>query len=332
MPKGTNQKLKLLHILAYLMKNTDENHKVTMPDIIRYLDTCDITAERKSIYTDVEALRDFGIDVIGEKIGKNFYYYIGSRNFEIAELKILVEAIQSSKFITEKKSRELIEKLEKLVSVHESKQLQRQVYVSGRAKTINEAIYYNIDTLHNAIGTNKKISFQYAQWNVKKELELKRKGEFYVVSPWALLWEDENYYLIAFDSACQAIRHYRVDKMMNISSMDLLREGKESFEQFNIAEYGMKNFSMFSGEEEMVKLQVHKELIGVMIDRFGKDIMIVPAENDWFRIHVKVAVSSQFFGWVFGLGKNVKILGPEDVVEKMKNQLEELKSLYFHNV
>ena len=328
MPKGTNQKLKLIYIIKYLMENTDENHKVTMADIMRSLETYDITAERKSIYADLETLRDLGFDILGEKIGRNFYYYIASRDFEVAELKLLVDAIQSSKFITEKKSTELIKKLQGLVSVHEAKLLQRQLYVSGGTKAVNENIYYNIDALHNAIGANQKIQFQYFQWNVKKEMELRRNGEFYEVSPWALLWEDENYYLIAFDSVHQEIRHYRVDKMLKISSVNELREGKEYFEKFNLAEYSKKNFGMFAGEEEMVKLEVHNRLIGVIFERFGTDVMIIPADAEHFRVNVKVSVSNQFFGWLFGLGSDVKILAPENVVKRMKEELGNINKLY----
>ncbi|MBR5316733.1 MAG: WYL domain-containing protein [Lachnospiraceae bacterium] len=329
MPKGTKQKLKLIYIIKYLMENTDENHKVTMADIIRYLESYDITAERKSIYADLETLRDIGIDVLGEKVGRNFYYYIAGRDFEVAELKLLVDAIQSSKFITEKKSTELIKKLQGLVSIHEAKQLQRQLYVSRGTKTINESIYYNIDALHNAIGTNQKIQFQYFQWNVKKEPELRRNGEFYEVSPWALLWEDENYYLIAFDSVHQEIRHYRVDKMLKISSVKESREGKEYFEKFNLGEYSKKNFGMFAGEEEVVKLEVHNRLIGVVLDRFGTEVMIIPADEEHFRVNVRVSVSNQFFGWIFGLGSDVRILGPENVVSRMKEEMLKIQEFYF---
>lgn len=328
MPKGTKQKLKLIYIIKYLMENTDENHKVTMADILRYLEGYEISAERKSIYADIEAIRDLGIDVVGEKTGRDFYYYVVSRDFEVAELKLLVDAIQSSKFITEKKSSELIKKLQGLVSVHEAKQLQRQLYVSGGTKAINESIYYNIDALHSAIDANRKIRFQYFQWNVKKEMELRRNGTFYEVSPWALLWEDENYYLIAFDSAQQEIRHYRVDKMLKISSVNEPREGKEYFEKFNLAEYSKKNFGMFAGEEEMVKLEVHNRLIGVVLDRFGTEVMVIPADKEHFRVNVKVSVSSQFFGWLFGLGSDVRILGPENVVDRMKEELLKINQLY----
>lgn len=329
MPKGTKQKFKLIYIIKYLLENTDENHKVTMADILKYLESYDITAERKGVYNDIETIRELGIDVMGEKIGKNFYYYVADRDFEIAELKLLVDAIQSSKFITEKKSAELIKKLGSLVSVHEAKQLQRQVYVSGRAKTLNESVFYNIDAIHNAIGANRKISFQYFQWNIKKEMELRRNGELYEVSPWALLWEDENYYLIGFDSLNKEIRHYRVDKMLKISELDLVREGKEDFGKLNVADYSKKNFRMFAGEEEMVKLEVHNRLIGVIIDRFGTDVMIIPADEEHFRVNVKVSVSNQFFGWIFGLGSDVKILGPEDIVNRMKEELKKAMEQYF---
>ncbi|MBR5596732.1 MAG: WYL domain-containing protein [Lachnospiraceae bacterium] len=328
MPKGTRQKLKLLYLIKFLLEKTDEEHKATMPEILSYLEANEITAERKSIYADLESIRDLGIDVQGEKQGRGFGYYIGARDFEIAELKLLVDAIQSSKFITEKKSAELIKKLSGLVSIHEAKQLKRQVYVSGRAKTVNESIFYNIDTLHNAIEENKKIIFQYFQWNTKKEMELRKNGSFYEVSPWALVWEDENYYLVAYDALEKEIRHYRVDKMLKIDTLNLSREGKEHFERFNIAEYTKKSFGMFAGEEEMVKLLIHKSMIGVMIDRFGRDIMIVPIDEEQVRVNVKVAVSDQFLGWVFGLGSKIKIQGPQNVVDKMKNQVEVLQKLY----
>ena len=329
MPKGTNQKYKLVYIIKFLLENTDENHKVTMPQILSYLEANEITAERKSIYDDIDAIQELGIDVQKEKVGRNFYYYVVSRDFEMAELKLLVDAIQSSKFVTEKKSQELIKKLGRLVSVHEAKQLKRQVYVAGRAKALNESIFYNVDAVHNAIEENKKINFQYFQWNTKKEMELRKNGRFYEVSPWALLWEDENYYLVAFDAMADEIKHYRVDKMLNISCMDLAREGKERFEKSNVAEYTKKNFGMFAGEEETVKLEVHNRLVGVILDRFGRDIMMIPADKEHFRVNVRVSVSNQFFGWLFGLGDGVKILGPENVKEKMKEEIEKIQKMYF---
>lgn len=329
MPKGTNQKYKLIYIIKYLLENTDENHKVTMPQILAYLEANEITAERKSIYDDIDAIQELGIDVQKEKVGRNFYYYVVDRDFEMAELKLLVDAIQSSKFITEKKSQELIKKLGTLVSVHEAKQLKRQVYVAGRAKAINENIFYNVDAIHKAIEENKKVRFQYFQWNTKKEMELRKNGDWYEVSPWALMWEDENYYLVAFDRVAGKIKHYRVDKMLKMSSMDSDREGREIFEQSNVSEYTRKNFGMFAGEEETVKLEVHNGLVGVILDRFGTDTMIIPADKEHFKVNVRVSVSNQFFGWIFGLGDGIKILGPENVKMKMKEEIEKIQKFYF---
>ena len=329
MPKGTNQKYKLIYIIKYLLENTDENHKVTMPQILAYLEANEITAERKSIYDDIDAIQELGIDVQKEKVGRNFYYYVVDRDFEMAELKLLVDAIQSSKFITEKKSQELIKKLGTLVSVHEAKQLKRQVYVAGRAKAINENIFYNVDAIHKAIEENKKVRFQYFQWNTKKEMELRKNGDWYEVSPWALMWEDENYYLVAFDRVAGKIKHYRVDKMLKMSSMDSDREGREIFEQSNVSEYTRKNFGMFAGEEETVKLEVRNGLVGVILDRFGTDTMIIPADKEHFRVNVRVSVSNQFFGWIFGLGDGIKILGPENVKMKMKEEIEKIQKFYF---
>ncbi len=237
MAKSSNQKLKLLYLIKILSEQTDDNHSITLHGIQSALNAYDINAERKSLYDDIEALRNYGIDVIGEAKGKSYEYHIGERQFELAELKLLVDAVQASKFITVKKSSQLIKKLEGLTSIHEARQLQRQVYVADRIKTMNESIYYNVDILHNAISRNIKIRFQYTQWTVSKELEMKKNGELYEVSPWALSWDNENYYLVAFDSAAAIIKHYRVDKMMKLTLTDEKREGRDYFEQFHIAAY-----------------------------------------------------------------------------------------------
>lgn len=253
MGKTEHQKLKILYILELLYEQTDEKHAVRMRDIIAYLNQKGISAERKSIYRDLEMLQDFGVDILREQEYRGGYY-IGSRDFELAELKLLVDAVQSSKFITQKKSRELIHKLEKLVSVYEAKQLQRQVVVTNRNKTINENIYYNIDMIYNGISGDVKIRFQYFSWNIEKEMELRRDGAFYEVSPLVLSWDDENYYLIAYDEEDKIIKHFRVDKMLKISLTRKKREGLKQFETFDIASYSKKTFGMFAGEEETVTL------------------------------------------------------------------------------
>ena len=328
MPKGTNQKFKLYRLAQIMRERTDDDHYITMPEIIAALGEYEITADRKSIYTDLKDLEVLGIEVEGEPAGKGYHYHVVSRPFELPELKLLVDAIQSSKFITEKKTNTLIRKLEKLVSRYEAMKLQRQVYVSGRIKTMNESIYYTVDAIHNAISENKKIRFQYYQWNVKKEMELRREGAYYCVSPWGLSWDDENYYLVGYDSEAGEIRHYRVDKMLHIRMMEEAREGREHFQKLDMADYAKKSFGMFGGKEEKVKLLVDNSLAGVMIDRFGKDIIMVPGKGEHFTVNVTVHVSSQFLGWIFSLGEKVKILGPEEVIQAMRREGERLTEQY----
>ena len=328
MAKSENQKLKLLYIRKFLLEQTDKDHRVTTAQIIDELTKHEIKAERKSIYDDIECLRSFGMDIKRVQKDRTYSYYVANRPFELPELKLLVDSIQSSKFITEKKTNTLIKKLEKLVSKYDAQRLQRQVYVSGRIKTMNESIYYTVDAIHNAISENKKIKFQYFQWNVKKEMELRHGGAWYHISPWGLSWDDENYYMIGYDAEAQLIKHYRVDKMLHIRMSDESREGKEHFKKLDMADYAKKSFGMFRGKETSVKMLVNNSLAGVIIDRFGKDVMMIPEDEDHFRVNVDVHVSKQFLGWVFSLGEAVKIIGPDEVVEQMRGEARRLMEQY----
>lgn len=328
MPKGSNQKLKLYYLAKVMLEQTDEDHFITMPQILAALSEYGVTADRKTIYQDLRDLDNLGIEVEGEPIGNRYHYHVIGRQFELPELKLLVDAIQSSKFITAKKSNELIKKLETLVSKYEAQKLSRQVFVSGRIKTMNESIYYTVDAIQNAIAENKKITFQYYQWTIKKEMKPRRDGMRYQVSPWALLWDDENYYLVAYDTEAKTMKHYRVDKMLHISMIEEAREGKEIFAQIDMAQYSKKSFGMFGGKEEQVKLLVENSLVGVIIDRFGKEIMIIPVDQDHFSVYVDVRLSNQFLGWIFGLGEQVKIVGPQEVVLKVQKEVERLKRQY----
>lgn len=328
MPKGTNQKFKLYRLAQIMMKKTDEEHYITMPEIKEALAEYDITADRKSLYNDLRDLEILSIEVEGEQDGNRYRYHVVNRPFELPELKLLVDAIQSSKFITEKKSNSLIKKLETMVSEYDAQKLQRQVYVSGRIKAMNESIYYTVDAIHNAISENKKIRFQYFQWNVKKEMELRHGGAYYHISPWGLSWDDENYYLIGYDSDAEQIRHYRVDKMLRIQMSKEDREGREHFKKLDMADYARKSFGMFRGEEQQVKLLVNNRMAGVIIDRFGKEVMMIPADADHFRVSVEVHVSPQFLSWIISLGDDVKIIGPEDVVERMREEIRRLSRQY----
>ena len=311
-----------------MLEKTDEEHYITMPEIMEELATYDVTADRKSIYTDLRDLSVLGVEVEGESVGNRYHYHVVSRPFELPELKLLVDAIQSSKFITEKKTNILIKKLEKLVSKYDAQKLQRQVYVSGRIKTMNESIYYTVDTIHNAISENKKIKFQYYQWNVKKEMELRHNGAWYHISPWGLSWDDENYYLVGYDSDAEKIKHYRVDKMLHIKLSNESREGKDYFKKLDMADYAKKSFGMFGGKEQTVKLLVKNSLAGVIVDRFGKDVMMFPADEDHFTVNVGLHVSRQFLGWIISLGEDIKIAGSDEVVEQMKTEVGRLMMQY----
>lgn len=328
MPRGTNQKYKLYYLAKIMIEKTDMSHYLTMAEIMEQLARYEVTAERKTIYNDLKDLEKFGIEIEGEPVGKTFHYHVISHQFELPELKLLVDAIQSSKFITERKSRDLIKKLESFVSEHEAKQLQRQVFVSGRIKTMNESIYYNVDEIHRAIAENKKIRFQYYQWNVKKEMEFRHGGEYYHISPWGLSWDDENYYLVGYDSDAGKIKHYRVDKMVHIRMSDDAREGKDNFNRLDMAAYAKKSFGMFGGEEQHVKLHVHNDMVGVIIDRFGKDISIIPVDKEHFTVNVDVHVSMQFLGWIISLGDKVKIVGPDTVVAQMDGIIDRMIGQY----
>ena len=328
MPKGKNQKLKLYRLYEYLLRMTDEDHAVTMPQIKEELERYDITADRKSLYSDIEETSVLGIKVEGYQEGRGYYYHVVEKQFELAELKLLVDAVGSAKFISEKKSKELIKKLENFASIYEARELQRQVVTSGRVKTMNESIYYNVDEIHRAISENRRITFKYWKWNLNKEMELKKDGQLYEVSPWALAWDDENYYLIAYDEKAQKIKHYRVDKMKTITTTENRRNGRELFERFDVAAYTKRSFGMYGGEKEKVKLRVKNYLVGVIIDRFGKDISLHEDDGEHFTVNVDVNLSAQFFAWVFGLGDGIEIIGPKSAREGMKQQIEAVGAGY----
>ena len=324
---GAEQKMKILYLMKIITEQTDENHIMSANDLAAALAVYGISAERKSIYSDIEALQTFGMDIVQQK-GANAGYYLAGREFELAELKLLVDAVQSSKFITGQKSKELIRKLAKLASKSEASQLNRQVFILNRPKTGNETIYYSVDDLHRAISVNRKITFQYAEWTEKKKLHLKHDGAYYIVSPWALTWDDENYYLIAYDEKAEVIKHYRVDKMLHINLLDQERLGEEHFKNFDLAAFAKKTFGMYGGRDESVTLTCCNELAGVILDRFGSDIMMIPSDRDHFHVNVTVSVSRQFFGCVTGVGSKMQLDGPVQVRQEYLDYLKEILENY----
>jgi predicted DNA-binding transcriptional regulator YafY len=316
MQKTEKQKMKLLYLMKLLVEQTDEDHPLTIAQIIDELAKNGIHAERKSIYADINALREYGLDITSRK-SKTTGYFIASRTFELPELKLLADAVASSKFITEKKSKQLIQKIESLTSCYEAKQLQRQVYVTGRVKNANEKIYYNVDSIHQAIAQKKQISFRYFEYTVDKEKEYRHGGDLYYASPYALSWDNQNYYLIAYYERYQKISHFRVDKMENIELLDTpARELPEG--EFDVAEYSRKLFGMYGGEEELIRLQFDNSLIGVVLDRFGMDADIQKADEHSFVVTFHAFVSPTLLGWIFEFTGKVKVLEPESLKQKLR--------------
>lgn len=320
-------KLRMLYIMKILSEKSDERHTLSAADINRLLQDYGMAADRKTIYSDIETLREFHIDIVQAK-GTNGGYYIGSREFELPELKLLVDAVQTSKFISCKKSKELIRKLENLTNEYDARLLQRNVFIYNRPETKNETIYYNVNEIHTAILENYQIRYQYAEWTVQKKLIPKKNGAVYMVSPWALTWDDANYYLIAYDKTEDVIKHYRVDKMQQVQIIEKERVGRERFQKFDLAEFAKKTFGMYGGQDVEVTLTCCNELAGVIIDRFGKETILIPIDEEHFRVHILVAVSRQFFGWLTGIGKEMKIESPKFVREEYRKYLQEILQDY----
>ena len=327
MPKSANQKLKLLVLLRFLQSQSDEKHPVTMAQMIEELARWGISAERKSLYDDLEALRSFGADVVALR-GRSPGYYLGQRDFELAELKLLVDSIQSSKFITQRKTLAMIRKLEGLCSVHDAQLLERQVYVRGRVKSMNESVYYNVDAISDAISRDRAIRFRYYEFTVARERRYRRAGSYYELSPYALIWDDENYYLLAWDAAEERFKHFRVDKMAQISALEQPREGGEAFRALDMSVYSQRVFGMFAGQPRAVKMRFASHLAGAVIDRFGRDVMLIPEGEERFSFTAEVVVSPQFFAWLFGFGTEAEILSPEELRREAGSLAGRIAALY----
>ena len=328
MAAGDNQKLKMLYLVKIFSDQTDDTHGLTLQEIAARLEENGVNADRKTLYKDFGELEKYGLEILSEQDGRTVRYHLATRQFELPELKLLVDAVQGSKFITEKKSRQLIKKLESLVSVHEARQLHRQVLITGRIKAMNESIYYSVDMLHEAINLDRQIRFQYFRWNVRRQPELRHGGVWYQVSHWCLLWDDENYYLVAYDASDGKLKHYRVDKIVHLSVTDVPREGKDAFQKLDPATYTRGVFGMFGGELTRVTLEGRADMVGPLIDRFGKDITITPQENDRFTASVDVAVSRHFVGWIIALGDGIRVTGPQALLDELRAEALRLTALY----
>lgn len=326
MPSSQNQKLKLLYLMKILMEKTDVQNPLTISEIVTALAGYDIKAERKSIYSDMELLRSFGIDIETRR-NKTTRYYIDARQFELPELKLLVDAVQSSRFITQKKSEGLIKKLASLTSGEQAKQLRRQVFVTDRAKTINETVYYSIDQIYYAINENRRISFKYFDYDVNKNRIYRKQGDLYQNTPVMLCWNDDKYYLIAYSVKHDGLTHYRVDRMSDVNVLD---EAGDMFDRsrFNIAEHIKQVFGMYSGELIRARLAFDNSLVNVVIDHFGKDVSIVSSDGGWFEINVDVSISPVFLAWMFQFGDRAEIKAPDSLIAAMCELVEKSRQKY----
>ena len=325
MPKSDNQKLKIFYILDYLERNSNEKHPVRTSELIDMLDrNHNIRCDRKTVYSDIAALQQYGVDIVSLP-GKNGGYYIASRNFELPELKLLIDAVQSSRYLTEKKSRELIEKLCSQCNEQDAKLMRRTVLVSGRVKSMNETIYYNVDAIQEAIAQNKQISFRYFDWDFGGKRKYRDKE--YLASPYGLCQDHENCYLLAYSSR-YGITSYRVDRMTDIQLTEENRIPCPELTGKALHDHANRLFQMYSGDALDVKMRFHKTLLNVVIDRFGKDTMLIPDGEDYFNFTVKVAISPMFLSWVIGFGAKAKILYPQSVVDACKALCLEAMSQY----
>lgn len=325
MPTNPNQKMKLLYLMKILQEYTDEEHEMTVQEMLSALSKYDIAAERKSIYSDIESLQLYGLDIV-KRQSKQFGYYLASRQFELPELKLLVDAVNSSRFITHKKSGELIKKLSSLASVHQSKQLSRQVVTASRPKAINESVYYNIDAIHTAINSGLKISFKYFDYSVNKTRVYRRDGEPYLQTPLALCWNDDKYYLICYSAKYDSFVHFRVDRMSNVGVCDEKADVIDK-KRFNVPEHIKQVFGMYGGEVVKAKLRFDKELINAVLDRFGAEIRFVPY-GDQFEINVEVSQSTVFLSWIVQFGDKAEIVSPESLRGSMRELLQKLGGMY----
>ncbi len=329
---GSNQlKLKLLYLKKILSEQTDEDNPLSANELVEKLNLYGIIAERKSIYADIKLLEEFGLDIC-RSFSKKRGYFIGTHDFELPELRLLVDAIQSARFITQKKSRELIKKIERLTSKNQAKNLERQIFIEDRLKCQNEEIYYNIDKIHQAISISKKISFQYYQYDINKDKKLKDSGKLYIISPYAMTWFDDHYYLVGNNDRYNNLSHYRIDRMCNII---ITEQGVRNFTEvsdykyyFNTADYSKRLYNMFPGETEKVKIKFKNHLINAVLDRFGMDVTITKENEGEFCVIADLVVSDGFLAWLLIFGEDAKIIAPDNLIKKMQDKIRKIYALY----
>jgi len=321
MPK--ENKNRILYLFDYIWKNTDNEHYVTVADIIAHLDSVGISANRKTVAADIAQLMEYGFKIETERNIQNRYRY-EQRRFELAELKMLVDAVQASRFISRSKSKKLIEKIASLTSIYQSGELKRNLYVDNRIKMTREGVQYSIDTVYRAINQKKKIKFQYYYYTPEKKRELKHNGKEYIFSPYDMYWNDDSYYVIGYYESRSAVFKFRVDRMCNPQILDERITPKPK--EYNIGKFSKQVFAMFDGKEYTVELECENGLMNTIVDRFGESVKTKIADKEHFIATVDISASPTFYGWLFIFAGRIRVLSPAKVVSEHKKLAEKVIS------
>ena len=323
----SRQKQKLLTMKKLFETRTDEDHSLTGAKLIEILGGIGIKAERKTIYDDIKTLCDSGMDIVTVKDGHSNAYYLGERAFQDEELFVLADAVASSRFLTKKKSQELIKKLQTLTSEYKANQLRRLIYVDNRTKNFNETIYYTINTIQSGIFDEKEIRFRYTEFNPDKKQILKHGGEFYTVSPYSLVWENENYYLVCYCNKHEKICRYRVDRMISVELTDNSVRKLSDEEKADVTNL-QSLYGMFGGKLESVTMQFDNSLANVVIDKFGMNCHPHRNSETTFTLTADVQIAPTFWGWFFQFGNKARLLAPDSVIDQAKEYLDEIAKSY----
>lgn len=306
-------------LLKYLYENTDEEHPISTTELVRIFVSEDAHAKRKTVKDDIDVLVGEGFDIVTVR-GRNNSFFLGTRKFELPEVKLLIDAVSSSRFISAEKSETLISKLTDMVSRHQAEKVCRHLYTAEHVKADNKQIYYIVDAVTDAINEGKKIRFQYFDYDGKKEKCLRHDGSEYSVSPYALVWDDSHYYMCGYSDAKQMIVNYRVDRMCNTEIKD--EKAVALPEGFSMDDYVRKQFHMFAGDETEVVLECRDDMMKYIIDQFGEEVETRKVSEDTFQAKVHVADSPTFYGWVFPFEGKIQIVEPEEIREKYRSMVK----------
>ena len=323
-----SHKLKLLYLMQIFFEETDESHSLTMPEIIEALETYGVSAERKALYRDIERLREFGLD-IEKRHTKPTSYGLANRAFSSTELMFLADAVQSSRFLTKGKSEALTRSIKQLGSRHQVKDLTRRLHVEGRIRTQNESVYHNIDRIQQAIKAKRKVEFYYFKYDENKQRILQHGGDVYVETPVQLIYVDDNYYLMVFNDKHDDFAAYRVDRMCDLKTSDQKATRNERIANFDVTEYEARAFGMFSGETVLATLLVNADIMSSVVDRFGPDVNVTPAdEAGKSHVNVHVMQAPTFYGWLAQFGTQIHIEKPASLAKGYAAYLKEIAETY----